>query len=53
MCYTRLAYGVDIMSIFMARPKSYHLAATKRIMSYIRGTIDCGILFPSTDKGKK
>jgi hypothetical protein len=55
LCYRRpdLAYSVGIVSRFMERPKVTHLTATKRILRYIRGTLDNGILFPSADKGKK
>lgn len=37
----------------MARPKVSHLIATKRILRYIRGALDYGIMFPSADQGKK
>ncbi|GAU26641.1 hypothetical protein TSUD_102510 [Trifolium subterraneum] len=48
-----LAYIVGIVSRFIQKPKLSHLAAVKRILRYIRGTMDYGILFPSTDKGKQ
>ncbi|GAU36961.1 hypothetical protein TSUD_57390 [Trifolium subterraneum] len=55
LCNTKhdLAYSVGIVSRFMQKPKLSHLAAVKRILRYIRGTMDYGILFPSTDKGKR
>jgi hypothetical protein len=47
-----LAYSsVGTVSIFMEYPKLSHLAATKRILMYIRGTLDNGILFPATNEG--
>lgn len=54
LCNTRpdLAYSVGVVSRFMQRPKLSHLTAAKRILRYIRGTLDCGILFPSADRGK-
>ncbi|GAU17221.1 hypothetical protein TSUD_324240 [Trifolium subterraneum] len=48
-----LAYSEGIVSRFMQKPKLSHLAAVKRILRYIRGTMDYGILFPSTYKGKQ
>ncbi|GAU34193.1 hypothetical protein TSUD_162940 [Trifolium subterraneum] len=55
LCNTRpdLAYSVGIVSRFIQKPKLSHLAVVKRILRYIRGTMDYGILFPSTDKGKQ
>src|ERR1051325_4344728 len=35
----------------MERPKVSHLAAVKRIIHYIKGTLGCGIVFPTTDVG--
>jgi hypothetical protein len=54
LCNTRpdLAYSVVIVSRFMEAPKSSHLMAVKRILRYVRGTIDHGILFPASDRGK-
>ncbi|CAJ2632822.1 unnamed protein product [Trifolium pratense] len=55
LCNTRpdLAYSVGVVSRFMQKPKLPHLAVAKRILRYIRGTMDYGILFPNTDKGKQ
>jgi hypothetical protein len=54
-CNTRtdLTYSVSVVSRFMQMSKLSHLTAARRILRYIRGTLDYGILFPSTDKGKK
>ncbi|XP_050889016.1 secreted RxLR effector protein 161-like [Lathyrus oleraceus] len=30
-----------------------HLAAVKRILRYVKGTLGCGILFPASDTGRK
>ncbi|GAU24164.1 hypothetical protein TSUD_83990 [Trifolium subterraneum] len=35
-----LAYSVGIVSRFMDKPKSSHLIAVKRILRYVKGTID-------------
>jgi hypothetical protein len=55
LCNTRpdLVYSVGIVSRFMDKPKVSHLAAVKRILRYVKGTVDYGILFPSCDVGKK
>lgn len=48
MCNTRqdLSFSVGYISIFMKAPMRRHLLAAKRIMRYIKGTVDYGILFP-------
>ncbi|XP_073224742.1 uncharacterized protein [Cicer arietinum] len=47
-----LAFSVGIASRFMERPKVSHLAAVKRILRCVKGTLGCGILFPANDMGK-
>ena len=37
----------------MQKPKESHLAATKRILRYLKGTLDYGTLFLAADKGKE
>ena len=37
----------------MQKPKVSHLAAKKRILRYLKGTLDYGILFPIADEGKE
>lgn len=37
----------------MQKPKVSHLAATKRILSCLKGTLDYGIVFPTIDEGKE
>jgi hypothetical protein len=55
LCNTRpdLAYSVGIVSRFMEKPKTSHLIAIKRILRYVKGTIECGILFPASDRGRE
>jgi hypothetical protein len=55
LCNTRpdLAYSVGIVSRFMEKPKSSHLMAVKRILGYVRGTIDYGIMFTGAERGKE
>lgn len=52
LCNTRLyfAFNVGIVRRFMERPNVSHLAAVKRILRYIKGSIGCKILFPATEK---
>lgn len=45
-----LAYSVGVTSRVMQKPNLSHLSATKRILRYIRGTLDYGILFIATNK---
>ncbi|CAI8605548.1 unnamed protein product [Vicia faba] len=55
ICYTRpdLAYNVGIISRFMQKSKVSHLAAAKRILIYLKETLDYGILFPAANKEKE
>ncbi|XP_058733585.1 uncharacterized mitochondrial protein AtMg00810-like [Vicia villosa] len=49
LCNTRLdlAFSVGIANRFIERPKVFHMAAVKRILRYVKGTLGCGILFPA------
>ncbi|XP_045810820.1 uncharacterized mitochondrial protein AtMg00810-like [Trifolium pratense] len=55
LCNTRpdLAYSVGIASRFMERPKGSHLIVVKRILRYVKGTINYGIMFPASDRDKE
>lgn len=46
-----LTWSVEIVSWFREKQKMSHLAVVKRILGYIKGSIDYGILFPTLDKG--
>jgi len=41
-----LAYSVGLVSIFMSNPKKLHMLAAKRLLRYIQGITNYGILFP-------
>jgi len=41
-----IAYVVGIISKFMSERSASHLLAAKRVMRYIKGTLEYGILFP-------
>ena len=40
-----IAYSVGIISRFMERPTVAHLGAAKRIMRYVKGTIEYGLIY--------
>ncbi|CAJ2662747.1 unnamed protein product [Trifolium pratense] len=44
-----IAYSVGIVSRYIERPKMSHLSVAKRILRYIKGTLDCGIVFQTPD----
>lgn len=48
LCCSRpeISYGVGLISKFMEDPKETHFLAAKRILRYIKGTLDHGVLFP-------
>ncbi|CAL1371644.1 unnamed protein product [Linum trigynum] len=43
-----ISYAVQVVSQFMTEPCVDHLAAVHRILRYLNGTRDVGILFPAT-----
>jgi len=47
LCNSRpdIAYAVGIINRFMSEPRVSHLLAAKRVMRYIKGTLQFGILF--------
>lgn len=47
LVYTRpdVAFAVGIMSRFMERPTTMHLSAVKRILRYIKGTLEYGLVY--------
>jgi len=48
LCNSRrdICYSVSVISKLMHDPRKSHLIAAKRILRYIKGTIDFGLLFP-------
>ncbi|GKA07313.1 retrovirus-related pol polyprotein from transposon TNT 1-94 [Tanacetum coccineum] len=46
-----IQFVVSLISRFMSKPTSVHLAAAKRIMRYIQGTLDCGIWYKMGGEG--
>jgi hypothetical protein len=47
-----VCHSVGIVSRFMQTPKLSHMQAVKRILRYIQGTSDFGVLYPITDGSK-
>jgi hypothetical protein len=45
-----ISFGVGLVSIFMETPKLSHLITAKRILRYLKGTSNFGILFPRNQK---
>lgn len=51
LCHSRpdLEFVVGLVSRYTKRPRIPHLLAAKRILRFIKGTINTGILFPNKD----
>ena len=47
-----IMYGVSLESRFMESPKYSHWKACKRIMRYVSGTKDLGIMYPTSENFK-
>ncbi|XXG89958.1 hypothetical protein AAC387_Pa12g1837 [Persea americana] len=47
-----IVYGVGLLSRYMERPKESHWVAAKRILRYIKGTIDLGLFYDYGNKAK-
>ncbi|XP_014515658.1 uncharacterized protein LOC106773487 [Vigna radiata var. radiata] len=47
LCNSRpnLALCVGVISRFMSKPKESHMQAAKRVLRYIKGAVNCGVLF--------
>lgn len=43
-----ICYAVGLISRFISEPKSSNLIAAKMIMRYLKGTLDFGVLFLSS-----
>ena len=47
-----LIFSVSYLSRFMSKPYSNHMAAAKRILRYIKGTSDYGLVYESNEESK-
>lgn len=45
-----IVYGVGLISRFMESPRQSHWQAAKRILRYVKGTIDEGIFYSSSNE---
>ena len=45
-----IAFAVGYISRFMEDPREDHWAAVKRLLRYVKGTVDQVIVFPKTDE---
>lgn len=45
-----ITYAVNVMSKFLDKYNASHCNVAKRILRYVKGTIDCGILYTRDDK---
>ena len=43
-----ISYPIGVVSRYMSNPKKPHLDAVKRILRYVKGTINFGILYKET-----
>ena len=44
-----IAYGVGMLSRFMSNPSKHHLGAAKRVLKFVAGTMNYGIMYKATD----
>jgi len=45
-----ICYSVSVINEFMHDPRKYHLIVVKRILRYIKDTMEFGLLFPNGSK---
>ncbi|XP_070035154.1 uncharacterized mitochondrial protein AtMg00810-like [Nicotiana tomentosiformis] len=44
-----ILFAVEVVSCFMEAPTSTHLKVTRRILRYLKGTIDFGLFYSSSN----
>ena len=47
-----IAFAVGYVNRFMEDPQEDHWAVVKRLLRYVKGTVDQGIVFPKTSKSR-
>ena len=55
MCNSRpdIGFAVGLVSRYMSEPRVSHMKAARRILRYLKGSIDYGILFRRDSEGKE
>ncbi|XP_050915370.1 secreted RxLR effector protein 161-like [Lathyrus oleraceus] len=55
LCNSRpnICYSVSVIRKFMHDPRKTHIISTKRILRYVKGIKEYGLLFPNRSKGDK
>ncbi|XP_050901883.1 secreted RxLR effector protein 161-like [Lathyrus oleraceus] len=55
LCNSRpyICYSVSVISKFMHDPRKTYMITAKRILRYVKGTKEYGLLFPNRSKGDK
>ena len=47
-----ITYGVRLVSCYMATPKESHWLAAKRILRYIKGSLNLGLLYAYSENSQ-
>ena len=47
-----IAFAVGFVSRFMEDPREDHWAAVKRLLRYVKGTVEQGIIFPKIGRSR-
>ena len=45
-------FAASVLSRYMQSPGQIHLATEKKVLRFIRGTVDHGIMYSSVEKGE-
>src|SRR4051812_37791853 len=55
VCNSRsdISFSIGLVSRYMSEPKVSHMKAVKRILRYLKGSINYEILFPRDSESKK
>ncbi|XP_058746893.1 secreted RxLR effector protein 161-like [Vicia villosa] len=55
VCNSRpdIGFAVELVSRYMSEPRVLHMKAARRILIYLKGSINCGILFRQESGGKE